>query len=363
MKHIYLIFLLFCICSFGQQKTQAADIKLGFDKDEYADMLWLSFIGIQDSMAQKNNFALRKGSYRRIFRSKEVGLKNLCEVYLVDDKTAVLNLRATIDHQDSWLENFYGAMLPAKGKLKIDHSYWFDYKLAELENASVHAGWLLGTAFLVREYEPVIKSLLSQGIERLVVSGHSQGGALSFLNASLLYYRYKSKYPDLRMKVYASAAPKPGNLYYAYDFDHIFSGEAFRVVNTSDWVPEMLMGMQTWHDLNQVNPMTAPSKPDGSFLTELPNNKVFLQTVSDNATAANSGLRFYGNEVYGQVCRVLPDFVEPTYAKSFNYVPAGVPVVLVPDGEYHNKFDSTGGLFRHHLYEPYMYLLNRYNSK
>ena len=51
---------------------------------------------------------------------------------------------------------------------------------------------------------------------------------------------------SLNIKTYCSAAPKPGNLFYAYDFEHITEGGwAFNVVNSADWVPELPSTTQT----------------------------------------------------------------------------------------------------------------------
>src|SRR5690606_40658384 len=54
---------------------------------------------------------------------------------------------------------------------------------------------------------------------------------------------------------YCSAGPKPGNRYFAYDYEaKTQNGWAFNVVNSADWVPEVPVSIQTVDDFNDVNP-------------------------------------------------------------------------------------------------------------
>jgi predicted lipase len=186
-----------------------------------------------------------------------VGLFNRCEAYLRSDSVAIVSLRGTVNQLPSWLENFYSGMVPANGSMKLNDSTTYNYHLANNPNALVHVGSLIGTGFLSRQYEPYLEAPLNRGIRSVIVTGFSQGGALTFLNTSHVYYKYSSSYPGLQVKAYAGAAPKPGNLYYAYDFDHITAnGWGYRVVNTADWVPETPVSVQTVNDFVDINPIT-----------------------------------------------------------------------------------------------------------
>lgn len=52
-------------------------------------------------------------------------------------------------------------------------------------------------------------------------------------------------------------SPKPGNLFYAYDYEFIRRGGwEYRVVNIADWVPNMPITVQTRFDYNENDPFT-----------------------------------------------------------------------------------------------------------
>lgn len=345
---------------FAQQSSR---LPAGFDADEYADMLWLAFYGISDSLEKQDTHTLRKGLYQRLFRSPEVGLYNRCEIYLRNDSVVVLSLRGTVQKTESWMENFYAGMIPAAGTLTLAKDYTFTYRFAARPDAMVHAGWSIGTGFLVKAYLPVLESLLSRGLHKIIVTGHSQGGALSFLNTSFLHYRFVAQYPQLQLKTYASAAPKPGNLYYAYDFEHI-AGNAFayRVVNADDWVPESPVSVQGVGDFNMANPLAiAPGIikkqkfPERAVMRHVYNK---MRKGSDRAAARYR--RFLGKGVGKLVRRSLPGFVPPAYTYSSHYTTAGTPVVLMPDEEYRKTFVFDGAnVFIHHMYAPYLWLVKK----
>src|SRR3984885_12617163 len=77
------------------------------------------------------------------------------------------------------------------------------------------------------------------------------------MRSYLYYLQQKGDLPaDIVFKTYCSAAPKPGNMYYAYDFDFITRGGwAYAIVNGADWVPETPFSIQTLRDFNPTNPL------------------------------------------------------------------------------------------------------------
>jgi Lipase (class 3) len=340
---------------------QSPKLGPGFIAAEYADLLWLAFYGISDSLKDQALFKLNSGEYERIFRSAEVGLYNRCEIYLRSDSVVILSLRGTVNKTESWLENFYAGMIPATGSLQLSDGYTFNYKLANRPDAMVHTGWTIGTGFLVKEYLPVLETLLGRGLRNIIITGHSQGGALSFLNTSYIYYALGEKYPGLRLKTYASAAPKPGNLYFAYDFEHLTgNGYAYRVVNTHDWVPESPISVQGLGDFNPVNPLAGA--PETIKKQKWPDRVVMKHVYNKmrkgSAKAAGRYQQYLGEGVGKLVKKSLPGYVPPAYSNGSNYMTAGSPIILNPNDAYRQQFpDDPGNVFVHHMYAPYFFLL------
>jgi hypothetical protein len=112
--------LLLPACTIGQQGMQP-----GFDAAEYADLLQMNFVMMADTMPVNNEYFMNKGSYIKLFRSPVVGLFNRCEIYRRNDNTGIISLRGTVGTKESWLENFYMAMVKAKGHITIKRQYFF----------------------------------------------------------------------------------------------------------------------------------------------------------------------------------------------------------------------------------------------
>lgn len=336
-----------------------------FDASEYLDLVDVS----RSTHARDTASPSRRGlsrTYTRLYRSPEMGLLNRWELWMRDDGTAVISIRGTVQQRSSWLENFYAAMLPAAGRLWLDDTTEFEYRLSADTAAAVHAGWTLGLAHLAPDILPRLDSLCRHaGTRRLLIFGHSQGGALACLLTSYLHYRRAAgRLPaDLEMKTYASASPKPGNTYYAYDYEHITAdGRGYTVVNAADWVPETPGSVQTFGDLR-------PGSPLGDAETLLGRQswpaRPVLRTVYRSLRRAPDRTldrfrRNFGHRVHRQIRKILPHFPEPTYAATSNYARAGSPIMLVPDEAYRNRFpEKPGTYFTHHLFDPYIFLVQR----
>lgn len=63
-------------------------------------------------------------------------------------------------------------------------------------------------------------------------------------------------YQNILVKTYASAAPKMGNMYFAYDYDNANRSRwSFSIINTADPVPEIPFTTQQIDiDMNDPNP-------------------------------------------------------------------------------------------------------------
>lgn len=354
------LFVIACIVLNLNIKAQKFDA--GFEATEYADLLHLYFKGFLDTSLSKLNNGTLNYKYETLFISPEVGLKNKCAMYLRNDKTAILNLRGTVANSESWLANFFSAMISAKGNLQINDTTNFDYTVAENSNAYVHVGWMIGLAHLAPYFNHCIDSLIAKGVNNFIITGHSQGGALSFLTTSYLYYKYKQKFPLVRFKTYASAAPKPGNLFYAYDFDFITAnGFGFRVINTEDWVPESPLTVQTIQDMNEANPIKDAKKilKSQPFFVRLYLSSIYNKMDNAAVKTMKQYKKYLGTKLYKFVKKSLPQIQIPNLINSSNYMTAGTPIILKPNTTYKEKFAFTGtNYFVHHMLEPYLFLLN-----
>ncbi|MCW3464085.1 lipase family protein [Chitinophaga nivalis] len=299
---------------------------------------------------------------RLVYRSPEVGLVNRWDLWLRNKEVAIIVIRGTNGTATSWMENFYAGMIPAQGMLQLNDSTRFNYKLSADDRAYVHAGWMVGLAALAPDILRQVHDCYRQGIHEFIIFGHSQGGAIAFLLRS--YLQYLDQLPkDIVWKTYCSAAPKPGNLYYAYDFDYITrDGWGLRVINPRDWVPETPFSIQTTRDFNTVNPFTDISgalKKQQWFLRQAL-RYTYGRLDRPAKRASRRMQRILGKMVYTRVRKVLPEYQRPDFVNSHNYTPAGTPVILYPVKGYDEKFPFDGkNIFIHHMLEPYRWSMEQ----
>jgi hypothetical protein len=356
---IKLMCLLVLTCSF----CDAQQLKPGFDASEYRELMLVS-ARTSANPTYFNQFP-EPVKFRMIYQSPVMGLDNLWDFWSDNAGTAVISIRGTTQKMESWLANFYAAMVPAKGTLRFGGTDSFDYELAQNPRAAVHTGWLLSTAYLSKDILPKLDSVYRTGTRNVIITGHSQGGAISFLLTAYLYQlQRQQKLPaDIRFKTYCSAAPKPGNLYFAYDYEAMTrDGWAFNVVNSADWVPETPFSIQTIRDFNNTNPFKNARKmlkkqkfPKNLVLTHVYNR---MDKVTDKARRKYE--KYLGRYVYKMTGKYVTGFKAPEYFNSMNYVRTGVTVILHASDEYYKQFaDSDTNVFIHHLHKPYLYLLNQ----
>jgi hypothetical protein len=131
----------------------AGSLKPGFDPQEYADVLALNFFRVSKPAAELP--VALPSDYTKVFQSPEMGLSFQWDCWVRSDNVGVISLRGTVAKTDSWLANFFSAMVPAIGSLELSPSRKFNYQLASDSQATVHVGWLLGVAYL----SPTIDSI------------------------------------------------------------------------------------------------------------------------------------------------------------------------------------------------------------
>ena len=356
-KTISLLFALVCVSVIYSQH-----LKPGFDKSECIDLLEMG-AKFGDSLYQSK--IPDPVNFKMIYRSKIVGMDNCWDLWINNSGVAVISLRGTTKDAVSWLENFYAAMVPASGELHLSDSLIFKYDLGSNPRAAVHVGWLIGTAFLSYDIIPKIDSLYKSGTKEFIITGHSQGGALSFLMTSLLYSLQKQNRlaADIRFKTYSFASPKVGNLYYAYDYEaQTQFGWAYSVVNSADWTPEVMFSIQTPDDFNNTNPFVNAKELVNKL--PFPKNLVlkYLYNQMDRPVR-KAEYRFQdclGKGLENYIKKAVPGFQPPAYINSMAYVRMGSTIVLLADSDYYKLFpDNPNTIFVHHFHSAYYYLVRK----
>ena len=362
MKFLFLTLIIVFDLELVAQKK----LKPNFDAQEYLDVLHLEWAH-EDS--EKHGPKAIPNNYKRVYRSPEVGLNNKFDFWLRNDSVGVICLRYTVGGA-SWLENFYSGMIKSQGSLKLNDTTTFNYKFSNDEKALVHHGWTIGISYLAPLVTKTINEYYKKGVKEFIIVGHSQGAALSFLMRSYLQYASTSIVPnDITYKVYCSAAPKPGNLFYAYDFDFITrNGWAYRVVNTSDWVPETPFSVQTIADLHPTNPFAKRKELMAKRVSKPLVRWYVNHAINDMEDAAQKTNRKYKKYLTKRmgtfIKKSLKDYKDPDIEKSNFYMPAGIPIVLQTDSIYNQKFKYDGAnVFLHHMFEPYIYLTEQHYLK
>lgn len=333
-------------------------LKPGFDKAEYVELM--SVFARQVDTLPANTPIPKPQRFKFVYRSPVVGLDNRWDLWTSPDSVAVISIRGTTLEAVGWLENFYAAMVPAKGQLVLSNNYKFDYHLASHPQAAVHIGWLIGTAFLAQDILPKLDSCVKAGISNFYIMGHSQGGAISYLMTSHLRQLQKQgKIPStVHFKTYCSAAPKPGNLQYAYEYEAVTGGGwGFNVVNSADWVPETPISIQTLDDFNVTNPFA--NIPALVKKQKFPKNlalKYVYNKLSKPAQKARKYYQKYLGDFAGRYVKTnLKEYIPPTFYQSSHYVRTGTFVVLLADEAYFKKYpDDKKTIFVHHLLTPYL---------
>lgn len=341
---------------FGQK------LKPGFDKAEYIELLKVS-AQFGDSTYVKAFPAPQR--FKLAYRSPVVGLDNKWDLWTDNQSVAVISLRGTTANSVSWLGNFYAAMVQAKGEIQLSDTEKFNYELASSPRAAVHVGWLVTMGILAKDILPKIDSCYRAGTKDMLIMGHSQGGGIAYLlTAHLKNLQKQGRIPaDIQFKTYCSAGPKPGNLYFAYEYEAATQGGwAYNVVNSADWVPEVPLTVQTVNDFNPTNPFSgAPAMIKKQKLMKRIALKYAYNSLSKPSLKAQKNYqKFLGNLASKTVSKNLNGYVPPEYYNSNDYVRTGTTIVLLADSAYFQKYpESKEKIFTHHFHPPYLYLTEK----
>ncbi|WGH75131.1 lipase family protein [Tenacibaculum tangerinum] len=367
MKRIALLWL----CCFSSAYMLFGQVlKPGFNPNEYAEMLR---IGMQQNNPVPDTVFPKALKFDVSYESPTMGMGNAWQLWTAKPnnplKVAVISLRATTEESSSWAENLHSVMVNATGKLSLEKNFTFNYRLAKNQRASVHIGWLIGTAYLQRDITPKIDSCYQKGIKDFIITGHSQGGALSYLLRA--YYQYEQlagRIPsDITFKMYASAAPKPGNLYFAQDYEsYTQKGWSYNVVNSEDWVPQVPLSMQTMGDFAASNPFKYYKKgtEDLPLLSRWVVRGKFKGIMRRMDRSKRKYNRIMGKEFGVLVQEFLPEYKIKSDYTSTNYQRCGNQITLLADEDYYiHVRRNHPNVFRNHGLDAYQLLLETYYAQ
>jgi len=218
-----------------------AQLREGFNPDEVrACISMCNSYTFQDLYGSDANILPK--DYKKIFTSPVIGMDNKFQVYEKGD-VAIINFRGSTAQVTSWIENMYSAMIPAEGVITLDKTN-HPYKFARDTGAAVHAGYALAIVLLSSTIVDQVKQLNARGIHNIIITGHSQGGALAHLTRAYLENLPKGKLSSKNIyKTYAFANPMCGNRGFSEEYDSRYSDAnmSYSIINPEDWVPQMPM--------------------------------------------------------------------------------------------------------------------------
>lgn len=364
MKHNKLFLMKYLIAFFISITgfiSAEAQIKKGFDWKEYHDMFIL---------CMKNFYAFEAGGlpepdvFKLTYSSPSMGLDNKWELYTHhSEPIAAISIRGTSANDESWLANFYSAMIPARGTLQLSDSAIFNYSFSNHPQAAIHSGWAISVLSLSEDILYKIDSLYKKGIHQFFITGHSQGGAIStLLTAYLQQLQLQGRLSkNIILKNYASASPKPGNEYFSHDFK--LKNEtygAFNVVNVDDWVPQTFLTVQRVEDYPEINIFKSfeNSIDNASLLKRVFMNSLYKKLKKPLNKSQKQYQKYFGKYIYKEVKKHLPQLIMPEYFPSAYYTAAAHVIPMQGNEEYYKKHPvAEAGLMNFHNTQAYYDLI------
>ncbi len=315
---ILLILIMMSTQSFSQFKS-------GFDKYEARDMLAIcnsfTFIELYNSDTE-----ILPPKYIKRYTSGTFGTDNKFQIY-VNGKVGVINLRGSTSKKTSWLANINSSMIPSTGMMKLSDEDIY-YKFAADTNASVHAGYALAVAYLSKEIIFHINTLNREGISDIIITGHSQGGAIANLLRA-----YLENLPEAvisinnKFKTYSFAAPMTGNEEFSKEYNLRFceNKTSFNIINQGDPVPRFPLSYDDKDFItNNVKNLLFNSK-EFSFKKTMIDGAVLL--LEDNISRS---IKRVSSSATGQVSKDIGQILMPDYVSDINYSKIGNIVEIYP---------------------------------
>lgn len=306
----------------------SAQLQPGFDKVEAKEMIQLcnsyTYLDLYGSDKE-----IIPAGYVKEYTSPSLGMDNVFQVYR-HGTIGIINFRGSTTKKTSWLENLYASMIPVKGTIEVNERK-FKYKVGKDTSSAVHAGYMLAISFLEEEVRTQIKRLNKDGIFDIILTGHSQGGAIAQLMRAHLeeepFYRVRKKN---NYKVYAFANPMIGNRSFSNEYARKFceDGMSFVILNPDDFVPNMPINFkdgQSWEEqlitlLTDSDSFDGKEAAIGGFMSFFKGN---IESIAKNLS----------ERINKKLMKELGDISMPSYKQGINYVHTG-NVILISPTEY-----------------------------
>ena len=323
--------LLFTLTVLLCQEVNSQIIQPGFNKQELLDMLVLSLYQMEEKdWAKHKDLPEMPNNFKLDYRSEINGFDNRWDLF-TNGEIGVISIRGSVGSAISWTENFYAGMIPAEGEITINDTVNFKYKLAEREGALVHVGWTLGLASMANDIVSKINDYYKKGYKEFYVIGYSQGATIAQLLRSYLYYLPEGTIPnDIRFKTVAMACPKAGNMEYSFDYTFINRGGwEYRLINASDWVPQVPFTIQRLDDMPKYNPFNdidEALKGMKSMQRSVVKG-IYKKLVRKINGASEALVNVFGNKIRWVIAKSRPAMKGHAFKKSFSYFPAGTTYI------------------------------------
>lgn len=315
----YFFGLLFCLSAIAVP----AQIEPGYRPQEAVDMIALSnsFTFLKEIGSDKE---IIPKDYQKVYDSETVGLDNRFQVYR-NGKTGVLVFRGSTANPISWMSNIYASMIPAESVIMVNGKE-IPYRFAESPRAAVHSGYSLAVVLMAEDVVRQIKNLNEQGVNDILITGHSLGGALATMFRAYLENLAAGTFSgQTRFKTYAFAAPMVGNEAFAAEYNQKYTDKqtAFSIVNPQDMVPSMPTG--TGQNGSTGLAEMLPKSPAGDFRSALL-AALFIQFNDSIAQFANR----MGASLLQQISGDVGEVIMPQPLENYNYQPTGQLVTIDP---------------------------------
>ena len=333
----------------------------GFDKQEAVNLVAICNYWLNGKIKDVDSTYI-DSTYKLLYESKLYKMDNRWQLWQKGEKAMVINLRGTTRKSISWLENFYAAMIPAEGNLILPDGQKIHYKYAQNPKASVHVGWTMGLSFMMSDILAHIKEMNNKGIYNIYITGHSQGGVLAhLLRAAFEYFPDSTLSKKNKFKVYAFASPKPGNLFFAYDYASYTSlkNPSYTIINNSDWVPQLPFSVQSPNNMSTPNPFLSLEENDFKIplIKRIVLKRMYKSLKNPIEKSQRRLKKRLGKKMKKQISKKVGEFETPKYVQDFTFVSVGVPIIL--DAWKESTDDKIMNLFWQHLPAHYYQLLQK----